>query len=133
MTNFFSIIFRLLYWRVCIVKKQEWYFQHGRKHVYWTFWKSLRSRAKISLFLWQAAVQSCSVKKFFSEISQNSQENTCAKFSVFNKEIQKVIWHRCFPVNFVKLLRTFVQNTSGRLLRQTIYLEIRIFHYFLYN
>ena len=26
------------------------------------------------------------------------------------------LWHRCFPVNFVKFLRTpFLQNTSGRL------------------
>ena len=29
----------------------------------------------------------------------------------------KRIWHRCFPVNFVKFLRTpFLQNTSGWLL-----------------
>ena len=27
------------------------------------------------------------------------------------------LWHRCFPVNFVKFLRTpFLQNNSGRLL-----------------
>ena len=26
------------------------------------------------------------------------------------------LWHRCFPVNFAKFLRTpFLQNTSGRL------------------
>ena len=31
--------------------------------------------------------------------------------------LQKRLWHRCFPVNFVKFLRTaFLQNTSGRLL-----------------
>ena len=29
----------------------------------------------------EAVVQSCSVKKVFLEISQNSQENTCAKAS----------------------------------------------------
>ena len=30
--------------------------------------------------------------------------------------LQKRPWHRCFPVNFAKFLRTlFVQNTSGRL------------------
>ena len=34
----------------------------------------------------EAATQSCSIKKMFSEISQNSQENVCAK-----------PWHRCFP------------------------------------
>ena len=30
---------------------------------------------------------------------------------------KKRLWHRCFPVNFAKYLRThFVQSTSGRLL-----------------
>ena len=31
--------------------------------------------------------------------------------------LKKRPWHRCFPLNFVNLLRTpFLQNTSGRLL-----------------
>ena len=31
--------------------------------------------------------------------------------------LKKRLWHRCFPVNFVKFPRTpFLQNTSGRLL-----------------
>ena len=31
--------------------------------------------------------------------------------------LKKRLWHRCFPVNFVKFLRTpFLQNNSGRLL-----------------
>ena len=31
--------------------------------------------------------------------------------------LKKRLWRRCFPVNFVKFLRTpFLQNTSGRLL-----------------
>ena len=31
--------------------------------------------------------------------------------------LKKGLWHRCFPVNLVKFLRTsFLQNTSGRLL-----------------
>ena len=31
--------------------------------------------------------------------------------------LKKRLWHRCFPVNFVKFLRTgFLQNTSGRFL-----------------
>ena len=31
--------------------------------------------------------------------------------------LNKRLWHRCFPVNFVKFLRTpFLQSTSGRLL-----------------
>ena len=41
--------------------------------------------------------QRCSVKNVFLEISQNSQENTYTRGG---------IWHRCFPVNFEKFLRT---------------------------
>ena len=60
----------------------------------------------------------------FLQISQNSQENSCARVSVLIKLqaetfnfILKRLWHRCFPVNFVKFLRTaFLQNTSRRLL-----------------
>ena len=54
----------------------------------------------------------------FLEISQNSQENTCAR-AFFNNVatlLKKRLWHRCFPVNFAKFLGTpFLQNTSGRL------------------
>ena len=35
--------------------------------------------------------------------------------------IKKRLWHRSFPVNFAKFLRTpFLQNTSGRLLLQRL-------------
>ena len=43
----------------------------------------------------------CSIKKYFLEIPQNSQENTCARVSFLI-----IAWDRCFPVNFVKFLRT---------------------------
>ena len=49
-----------------------------------------------------------------------SQENTVPMACNFIKER---LWRKCFPVNFVKFLRTpFLQNTSGRL-----FLEIYIF------
>ena len=63
-------------------------------------------------------------KKAFLKISQNLQENTCASV-VFNKIaglrsellLKKRLWHRSFPVNFVKFLRRpFSQNTTGWLL-----------------
>ena len=68
--------------------------------------------------------RSCSMKKVFLESSKNSQKNTCARVSFLIKQqtlacnfIKKRLWQRCFPVNFVKFLRTpFLQNTSGRLL-----------------
>ena len=53
----------------------------------------------------EAVVQMCSVKKVFLEISQNSQENTYV--SVWSATLlKKRLWHRCFPVNFAKFLRT---------------------------
>ena len=59
-------------------------------------------------------------KKVFLEISQDSQENTCAGASFLIKLqarpatlLEKKLWHRCFPGNFEKFLRTpFLQNTS---------------------
>ena len=63
-------------------------------------------------------------KKLFLKISQNSQENTCARVSFLIKLkasalrfIKRRLWHWCFPVNFVKFLRSpFLQSTSGQLL-----------------
>ena len=58
--------------------------------------------------------------KVFSEISQNSWGNTCTSlFFSCRRHPAKVSkesfrWHRCFPVNFAKFLRTpFLQNISG--------------------
>ena len=51
----------------------------------------------------EAVVQRCSVNKVFLEISPNSQENTCAGVSF--TLLKKRLWHRCFPVNFVKFTR----------------------------
>ena len=53
----------------------------------------------------EAAVRRCSVKKMFLKISQNSQENTCARVSLLIK-FQAWDLHRCFPVNFLKFSRT---------------------------
>ena len=49
----------------------------------------------------------CSVKKMFLKILQNSQENTCIRVSLLKKRL----WHWCFPVNFVKYLRTHFCRT----------------------
>ena len=54
-------------------------------------------------------------EKVFLEITQNSQENICARVSLLIKLLlglrpatlsKKRLWHRCFPVNFAKFLRT---------------------------
>ena len=53
-------------------------------------------------------------KGVLKNFQQNSQETTCARASFL---LKKRLWHRCFPVNFAKFVRTpFLQNTSGRLL-----------------
>ena len=65
-------------------------------------------------FLYSEAVaQTCSVKKVFLEILQNSQESTCARVSFLIKLqalpaslLKKRLWRRCFPLNFAKFLRT---------------------------
>ena len=50
----------------------------------------------------------------FLEISQNSQENICAKPATL---LEKSLWHRCFSVNFAKFPRTPLSwNTSGQLI-----------------
>ena len=52
----------------------------------------------------------------FLKISQNSQEDTCARVS-FLTLLKKRLWQRFFPVSFAKFLRApFLENTSGRLL-----------------
>ena len=63
-----------------------------------------------SIKLWEAATRGVIWKKVFLEISQNSQENTCVRVSFLIKDffnfIKKRFWHRGFPVNFPKFLRT---------------------------
>ena len=55
----------------------------------------------------EAVVGRCSVKKVFLKTSQNSQENACARKRPRPPTLlKKRPWHRCFPVNFVKFLRT---------------------------
>ena len=62
----------------------------------------------------QAVVQRCSVKKVFLKISQSSQENTCARVFFLIKFFLKKrysLWHRCFPVSFLKFLTTLFYRT----------------------
>ena len=75
-----------------------------------------RWKSKVKVTLKEAVVQNYSVKKVFLEISQNSHENTSARVSfLINLQalglrpatlLKRRLWHTCFPVNFVKFLRT---------------------------
>ena len=57
----------------------------------------------------EAVIQRCFVKKVFLKILQKSQENPCARVSFLIKwQLKKRLWHRCFPVNITKFLRTLI-------------------------
>ena len=67
--------------------------------------------AKLALPILEAATKGVLCKKVLLEISQNAQENTCARVSFLIKLqpatlLKKRLWHRCFPVDFGKFLRT---------------------------
>ena len=56
------------------------------------------------------------VKRCFNKFQKIRRENLCQSCRPATL-LKKRPWHRCFPVNFVKFLRTtFLQNTPGRLL-----------------
>ena len=71
----------------------------------------------VMLLSTEAVVQRCSVKKMFSKISRNSQENSVPE-SLFNKVaglrpatlLKTGHWHGYFPVSFAKF-RTFFYRT----------------------
>ena len=69
-------------------------------------------------FIWPnwAVIQWCSVKKVFLETGLRPATL-----------LKRRLWHRCFPVNFMKFLRTpFLQNTTGRLLSLAKWLRVRL-------
>ena len=48
--------------------------------------------------------------------------------------LKKRLWHKCFPVDFVKFLRTpFLENTSRRLLLRVNYQFFVFFCWFFFN
>ena len=62
----------------------------------------------------EAVARSCSAKKLFQKISQNSKENTCAgvSFSITLMALGLQRFYvetssRCFHVNFAKVFRKF--------------------------
>ena len=104
----------------------DWYFGVAHKTNYFTWLSAVcpsrfcmyfcfcqKSRLFMHVKQWRyrSSQWRCSVKKVFLEISQNSQENSCARVSFLIKLrpttlFKKRLWHMCFPVNFVKFLKT---------------------------
>ena len=55
----------------------------------------------------EAAIQRYSVKSVFLKILENSQENPCTRVSFLIKlQLKERLWHRGFPVNIEKFLKT---------------------------
>ena len=73
----------------------------------------------------KSSYESCSLKKcVLRNFAKFTGKHLCQSL-FFDKVadlrpatlLKKRLWHRCFPVNFVKFLRThFLETTSGRLL-----------------
>ena len=73
-------------------------------------------KRKLMKWPYKSSHRRCSVKKVFSEILQNSQENTCARDSFLTLA-------QVFSCEFYKISKnTFLQNTTGRLLLTIHYL-----------
>ena len=79
--------------------------------------------------------QRCSVKEGVLRILTKFPGKQLWQSLFFNKVaglrpatlLKKRPWHSCFSVNFVKFLRTpFLQNTSGRLLGDTLRRSLKI-------
>ena len=70
-------------------------------------WKA----SKVVFVFWEAVVQRCSVKKMLLEISQNSQENNCARVSFLIKlQASGFFWIPFFlivEVSFLHILYEF--------------------------
>ena len=77
------------------------------------------------LFMFRTSHRRCSLRKgVLRNLEKFTGKNLCQ--SLFFYEVaglrpvtllKKKLWHRCYPVNFAKFLKTpFLQNTSGRLL-----------------
>ena len=70
-------------------------------------------RQQLYVQIKEAALGDVLEKKVFLKLSHNSQGNTCV-CEVSANLLKKRIRQNCFPVNFVKFLRTLIlQNNSG--------------------
>ena len=60
----------------------------------------------------EAVARRCSVKKVFLEISQNSQENTCARVSFFYKNLGWLLLHyEEYEIFIFRKSETFIQRS----------------------
>ena len=108
-------LWSLKFWHMFMSSTQNW-LEKGPELVSYVLMVIKRWKSKVKVTLKEAVVQNYSVKKVFLEIPQNSHENTSARVSfLINLQalglrpatlLKRRLWHTCFPVNFVKFLRT---------------------------
>ena len=110
-TNFWSITFLnfgLYHWlfTLLFINQPNIWFLFYHHLQFMTALSKINNFPLLKKLLTEAVAKRCSVKKVFLEIFQNSQQNTCATGLRPATLLKKTLWHRCFPVNFVKFLRT---------------------------
>ena len=96
---------------------------------------NLAEASKTIGILLQESHRRCSIRKrVLRNFAKFTGKHLCQSF-FFNKVaglrpatlLKKRLWHRYFPVNFAKFLRTpFLQNTSGRLLLLLVSRSLRM-------
>ena len=103
-----SYIYCKCYWELRCTKMGKYTVQSGK-------WSAIRYQSETNRFCKKGVLKD--IAKFTGEqLHQRLFLNKVAGLrpaTLFKKRL----WHRCFPVNFAKFLRTpFSQNTSWRLL-----------------
>ena len=87
-------------------------------------------------FNFRSSYRKCSIKKGVLRNFSKFTGKHLHQSLFFNKVaglrpatlLKKMLWHRCFPLNFQKFLRTpFLQNTSGRLLLEFVNFSSKFF------
>ena len=66
----------------------------------------------LTIFYWRVSIDNC-LLSYWQPLKSTNSPYSQQRITLLKKRL----WHRCFPVNFVKFIKiTFLQNTSGRLL-----------------
>ena len=92
------------------VEQQKW--SCHKTVIYGRFWYNIRCIFEY----FGNFVKLFQLKREFQLLSESATRGALWK-KALGLQLWQRLWHRCFPVNFEKFLKTpFLQNTSGRLL-----------------